>query len=468
MEEEDGNPNSHSQGGSARRNMKEKNKKHSLPLKMFLSLDGDDMVRPECPNASNPFHKCADYCTLRAPEAKNHEGNKGVKKVEARRHVDPNCRYASNPYHSCGPYCYEDDGESSSGSYSSSSLHQFKGDKREEVMKSRDVDPKCKNASNPYHKCSDYCFGGSSEERKESSKAIAKGKEGVEMKKNVVPNCINASNPFHVCGSYCLPIIPKKGQNKGDVKKEAQCSNCKYASNPYHNCAEFCYTGEKGFVPKKMEKRNVQSNPENVTVKTDEAELSTGAVKVSEKKQISRNSSTSCSGSSKERFQSFYEQELLERFGILRGNEDDLVATEKRELHLKHIDSFDVNHHFIAHCRQSYHEEEYYPFEKENSKDAVKMQHHQWINAHDSDSKISAHWLQRFAESDQSDDGKTVIPPSSSIRFVLLFVSVLYYIAHVIITGGVVMDKNKSRIKDREDERASCNMYCFDEKNREM
>lgn len=57
------------------------------------------------------------------------EGSKGVKKVvEARRHVDPNCRHASNPYHSCGPYCYEDEGESSYSSYSSSSFRQLKGE----------------------------------------------------------------------------------------------------------------------------------------------------------------------------------------------------------------------------------------------------------------------------------------------------------------------------------------------------
>lgn len=48
--------------------------------------------------------------------------------VEARRHVDPNCRHASNPYHSCGPYCYEDEGESSYSSYSSSSFRQLKGE----------------------------------------------------------------------------------------------------------------------------------------------------------------------------------------------------------------------------------------------------------------------------------------------------------------------------------------------------
>lgn len=35
------------------------------------------------------------------------------------------------------------------------------GEKKEEVKKTGDVDPMCKNASNPFHKCSDYCFRGS-------------------------------------------------------------------------------------------------------------------------------------------------------------------------------------------------------------------------------------------------------------------------------------------------------------------
>ncbi|KAM0935295.1 putative mRNA splicing factor SYF2 [Dioscorea sansibarensis] len=480
MEEEDGNPNSlskshnqsHSQGGTTERNMKKKNKKHSLPLRMFVSVDGDDMVRPDCPNASNPFHKCADYCSLRTSEARKHEGSKGVKKVvEARRHVDPNCRYASNPYHSCGPYCYEDEGESSYGSYSSSSFPQLNGEKKEDVKKTRDVDPMCKNASNPFHKCSDYCFRGSTGERRESVKDVGKGRDGDKVKRNVNPNCADASNPFHVCGSYCLPVIPKKGQDKGNTKKSTESSNCKYASNPFHNCSEFCSSGEGGFDPKKAEKRNVYSNPEKVSVRTDETEVSTVVAKVSEKKPISRNSSTSCSESSKEHFQSFYEQELLERFGILRDNEDDLVETEKREMHLMHIDSFDLNHQFIAYCRQGSHEE-YFQFEKvliaEKSMGDWQMQHNQWINTCNSEGKISAYCLQKLSESDQSEDGKTLIPSSSAIRFALLLLSVLYYIAHVIITGGGAMDQNTSRIKERKDEKTRCNMNCFDEMNREM
>ncbi|KAH7687153.1 hypothetical protein IHE45_04G149900 [Dioscorea alata] len=483
MEEEDGSPNSlskshnqsHSQGGTTERNMKKKNKKHSLPLRMFVSVDGDDMVRPDCPNASNPFHKCADYCSLRtSDQAKKQEGSKGVKKVvEARRHVDPNCRHASNPYHSCGPYCYEDEGESSYSSYSSSSFRQLKGEKKEEVKKTGDVDPMCKNASNPFHKCSDYCFRGNTDERKESVKDVGKGRDGDETKSNGNLNCPNASNPFHVCGSYCLPVIPKKGQNKGNIKKPTESSNCKYASNPFHNCSEFCPSVEGGFVPKKAEKRNVYSNPEKVSLKTDETvEVSTEAVKVSEKKPISRNSSTSCSESSKEHFQSFYEQELLERFGILRGNEDVLVETEKREMHLKHIDSFDLNHQFIAHCRQSNHED-YHQFEKvlivEKSMGDWQMQDNQWINTCNSDGKISAYCLQKPShESNQFEDGKTVIPSSSTIRFALLLLSVLYYIAHVIITGGVAMDQNTSRIKERKDEKTRCNVNCFDEMNRDV
>lgn len=81
------------------------------------------------------------------------------------------------------------------------------------------------------------------DERKESVKDVGKGRDGDETKSNGNLNCPNASNPFHVCGSYCLPVIPKKGQNKGNMKKPTESSNCKYASNPFHNCSEFCSSG---------------------------------------------------------------------------------------------------------------------------------------------------------------------------------------------------------------------------------
>lgn len=97
------------------------------------------------------------------------------------------------------------------------------------------------------------------------------------------------------------------------------------------------------------------------------------------------------------------------------------------------------------------------------------MQDNQWINTCNSDGKISAYCLQKPShESNQSEDGKTVIPSSSTIRFALLLLSVLYYIAHVIITGGVAMDQNTSRSKERKDEKTRCNVNCFDEMNRDM
>ncbi|KAJ6843029.1 uncharacterized protein M6B38_299790 [Iris pallida] len=75
-------------------------------------------VDPSCPNASNPFHQCSNYCKGKTPGAgaakkrvevgrtvvAAHNGERSKEAGEGRR-VDPACVNASNPFHQCGEYC---------------------------------------------------------------------------------------------------------------------------------------------------------------------------------------------------------------------------------------------------------------------------------------------------------------------------------------------------------------------------
>ncbi|XP_064988711.1 uncharacterized protein LOC135626863 [Musa acuminata AAA Group] len=73
-------------------------------------------VALSCPNASNPYHQCGGYCSSRNPtvngqkkekrSAQNggiHKENQGFAIVE--KNVNPSCLNSSNPYHRCAEYC---------------------------------------------------------------------------------------------------------------------------------------------------------------------------------------------------------------------------------------------------------------------------------------------------------------------------------------------------------------------------
>ncbi|PKA66383.1 hypothetical protein AXF42_Ash007080 [Apostasia shenzhenica] len=143
----------------------------------------DRGVNPECPNASNPFHICAEYCPHGAPKSmivKNLNGVGGKEigakmqvraaapngvgskdngeKIEGRgRAVDPLCVNASNPFHECANYCTR---RSPDGKISpkGAKLVNAGGSRRGSIVVERkDVDPRCVNASNPFHRCAEYC-----------------------------------------------------------------------------------------------------------------------------------------------------------------------------------------------------------------------------------------------------------------------------------------------------------------------
>lgn len=78
----------------------------------------------------------------------------------------------------------------------------------------RDVQPVCRNASNPYHKCSDYC----SRVIAEAKELMEKNQEEIEKKaadRIVHPDCRNASNRYHECSEYCFRVIAEAKASEG-------------------------------------------------------------------------------------------------------------------------------------------------------------------------------------------------------------------------------------------------------------
>ncbi|KAH7668806.1 mRNA splicing factor SYF2 protein [Dioscorea alata] len=198
-------------------------------------MENGSRTRSDCPNASNPFHVCSHYCSQSSPhgastkppsrieglrsamgvvKGKKRGSGDGLKVLGEARDVDPRCVNASNPFHKCADYC------------SQNMPHSFKGsprvltiEKGKEVAKTgqgdqRKVDPRCVNASNPFHECADYCLHktNSSEQRTHQGKSVVfmnGSKDGVKMsmRSDVHPNCVNANNPFHKCADYCSQRI---------------------------------------------------------------------------------------------------------------------------------------------------------------------------------------------------------------------------------------------------------------------
>ncbi|THU57136.1 hypothetical protein C4D60_Mb03t00320 [Musa balbisiana] len=73
-------------------------------------MEGAGKAHPDCINASNPYHECAEYCFKRISEAKSHADeveNEDSSKEPEERTVHPDCVNASNPYHECSEYCFK-------------------------------------------------------------------------------------------------------------------------------------------------------------------------------------------------------------------------------------------------------------------------------------------------------------------------------------------------------------------------
>ncbi|XP_008808126.1 uncharacterized protein LOC103720282 [Phoenix dactylifera] len=187
----------------------------------------EERVHPDCVNSSNPYHQCTEICFKKIGDAKdpNKRRDRSVQNGERRKdqeqgimasgvrgNVDPLCVNASNPYHICAEYCSnkrttEATRKQTGGGRSVDNKEGF------DMGQNRKVDPKCINASNPYHICADYCFQKMHEkERAKTGKPVVVGgqkKDGLNMleRRDVHPKCVKASNPYHKCAEYCFQGI---------------------------------------------------------------------------------------------------------------------------------------------------------------------------------------------------------------------------------------------------------------------
>lgn len=103
-------------------------------------MDGERRAQPTCPKASNPYHKCEEFCSNRTAEPKPG----GVKKETGG--AKP-CPKASNPYHKCEEFC---------------SNRTADANPRRVKKQSERAQP-CPRASNPSHKCDEFCSNTTSE-----------------------------------------------------------------------------------------------------------------------------------------------------------------------------------------------------------------------------------------------------------------------------------------------------------------
>ncbi|CAL4966446.1 unnamed protein product [Urochloa decumbens] len=262
-------------------------------------------VNPDCPNAVNPFHRCAEYCPVPVPrgvakhpppgnDGSTHSDPGGLNPRPRRRDkgggsgglplyvflregsdaegkkVDPRCPNAPNPFHVCTDHCLAKMAEAGRSSESAKSpLSLFSRHSRRSSSSSEDgsvksagsrkVDPKCPNAANPFHECGEHCAGKMQQVEQHKGTIMQsprrKGGKDVTVIPNwkVDPRCPNASNPFHMCAQYCFDQLNEASQTsatKSDKKKGKAVSkevergeinpDCANASNPYHKCGEQC------------------------------------------------------------------------------------------------------------------------------------------------------------------------------------------------------------------------------------
>ncbi|PKA65257.1 hypothetical protein AXF42_Ash005589 [Apostasia shenzhenica] len=212
------------------REKRRRKKVRGLPPAVLLSFK-DRGVHPQCPCASNPFHKCADYCFDKIPQ------EDAEKEILSQQGVNRNCKNASNPYHLCAEYCFPNVTE----------RKQPRGVVKLEQESSQRVNPECKYASNPYHICAEYCIQRVPRWNKPQQEMNLKGliqRWKIARNSELTPvqhQCEHASNPYHECAEYCFQNVLERSISK--IERSHVKPKCRYAPNPYHTCNEYCFQG---------------------------------------------------------------------------------------------------------------------------------------------------------------------------------------------------------------------------------
>ena len=124
---------------------------------------------------------------------------------------------------------------------------RFTGGKAVTMIPNWKVDPRCPNASNPFHMCAQYCFDHLNEATQTSTT-----KSGVffwspwnckqcAYKIHNIAVRVNGLWMIYLCFAIYLFISDKKKGKAVSKEMERQINpDCANASNPYHKCGEHC------------------------------------------------------------------------------------------------------------------------------------------------------------------------------------------------------------------------------------
>jgi len=196
-------------------------------------MDAGGGVNPDCPNAANPFHRCAEYCPVPAPRAaapkpspprprpaqngtRHGDGAKRVvpaaaddsdEEAGAERAVNPDCPNASDRFHSCTEYCPVPAPRAAAKSpplgpgHAAQNGTAHRDDEECEITAANDSEEEVGRIEESPK------VGGA----RRSERPPAKDGEGAGdgQWQAVNPDCPNAANPFHRCAGYCPVPAPR-------------------------------------------------------------------------------------------------------------------------------------------------------------------------------------------------------------------------------------------------------------------
>ena len=164
-----------------------------VPLAMFVSPDGRNL-HPKCPHASNPYHKCTERCVERMNEGKKPREGETSSGISSLIMQLFSC-FSSfwNGLNQCNSCAVLSTPSRESRENSQMSSPRFSPDTDDNIAvnsparsplsprAARSVHPKCPNAQNPYHKCTERCMQRLNGEKK-GSKGDAPGSSSYMIK----------------------------------------------------------------------------------------------------------------------------------------------------------------------------------------------------------------------------------------------------------------------------------------------
>ncbi|KAF9676177.1 hypothetical protein SADUNF_Sadunf09G0111200 [Salix dunnii] len=186
-------------------------------------------VHPDCVNAANPYHECGVACLEKISQ--------GQGKKEKKKSVNINLLTAAKLQLSIFSHSFVKSLDLFDEEYYHNGVNESWFSKN--MDGERRAQPTCPKASNPYHKCEEFC----------SYRTAEPKPKGVKKETGGAKSCPKASNPYHKCEEFCSNRTA--AANPHGVKKHSERAQpCPRASNLSHKCDEFCSN------------KNSEANPE--------------------------------------------------------------------------------------------------------------------------------------------------------------------------------------------------------------